>query len=241
MDKRIFALGFFDGVHLGHQALLRECVRLAEEMNAEPAAITFEKHPKALFLNPPPVLLSTLDVRIQMLRSYGMDTVLVLPVKPEVMGQPWEQFLDNLLAEGAVGFVCGDDFRFGDGGRGNAQSLMEFCRVRNLPCVMVEVQRYNGDRISSTRIRGFIESGDLESATAYLGHGYVVQVEENGRISDGIAIPKPGRYACRAVVNGENCPIVAAICEHAPVELPQISAPILLELERLLPEQEETR
>ena len=238
MDKRIFALGFFDGVHMGHQALLRECVRLAAKIGAEPAAITFEKHPKALFLNPPPVLLSTLDVRTKMLRGYGMDTVLVLPVKPEVMGQPWEQFLENLLAEGAVGFVCGDDFRFGDGGRGNAQSLMEFCRRRDLPCIMVEEQRCNGDRISSTKIRAFIESGDLESATAYLGHGYVVQVEENGRISAGIALPKPGRYACRVWENGNSHAAEVTVREDARVELPGISAPVLLELERLLPEQE---
>ena len=238
MDKRIFALGFFDGVHMGHQALLRECVRLAAEIGAEPAAITFEQHPKALFLNPPPVLLSTLDVRTQILRGYGMETVLVLPVKPEVMGQPWEQFLENLLAEGAVGFVCGDDFRFGDGGRGNAQSLMEFCRCRDLPCIMVEEQRYNGDRISSTRIRTFIESGDLESATAYLGHGYVVQVAEDGRISRGVAQPKPGKYACRAVANGEGRETVATIRENAQVELPEIPAPVVLELKRLLPEQE---
>ena len=238
MDKRIFALGFFDGVHMGHQALLRECVRMAAKIGAEPAAITFEKHPKALFLNPPPVLLSTLDVRTKMLRGYGMDTVLVLPVKPEVMGQPWEQFLENLLAEGAVGFVCGDDFRFGDGGRGNAQSLMEFCRRRDLPCIMVEEQRCNGDRISSTKIRGFIESGDLESATAYLGHGYVVQVEENGQISAGIALPKPGRYACRVWKNRNSHAAEVTVLEDARVELPGISAPVLLELERLLPEQE---
>ena len=240
MDKRIFALGFFDGVHLGHQALLRECVRLAEQMGAEPAAITFEKHPKALFLNPPPLLLSTLEVRKKLLRQYGVDTVLVIPVKPEVMGQPWEQFLGNLLNEGAVGFVCGDDFRFGDGGRGNAQSLMEFCTRRNLPCVMVEEQRYNGNRISSTRIRGFIESGDLESATAYLGHGYVVAVEESRRIPEGIAMPKPGKYLCRAVADSVAQSVTVQVTKDSRVESSVTHPEFQLEFERLLPEMEET-
>ena len=70
--SRIFALGFFDGVHLGHQALLRECVRLASEYGAEPAAITFDAHPRALFQPEPPRLLTNLEDRKALLAHYGI-------------------------------------------------------------------------------------------------------------------------------------------------------------------------
>ena len=74
-EKRIFALGFFDGVHLGHQALLRACVALAEEMDCETAAITFESHPQSLFSDSIPPLITTLEDRFRLLLRYGVDHV----------------------------------------------------------------------------------------------------------------------------------------------------------------------
>ena len=118
-EKRIFALGFFDGVHLGHQALLAECVRLAEQMDAQTAAITFENHPQSLFRREVPPLLTTLADRVRLLGRYGMEEVITYPVTESVMGMHWEDFLRALLDRGAVGFVCGDDFRFGRRGEGN--------------------------------------------------------------------------------------------------------------------------
>ena len=67
-DKQVFALGFFDGVHVGHQALLRECVMLAKELDCASAAITFDRHPKSLFTADPPPLLSTTRTRSDLLR-----------------------------------------------------------------------------------------------------------------------------------------------------------------------------
>ena len=128
-EKRMFALGFFDGVHLGHQALLKECCALATEMNCGTAAITFENHPKSLFAGPVP-LISTVRDRQQLLHRYGIAQVHTYPVTPEVMGMPWEAFLEELLEKGAAGFVCGDDFHFGRKGEGNPQKLAEFCEAR---------------------------------------------------------------------------------------------------------------
>ena len=84
-SRKIFALGFFDGVHLGHQALLKACRDLAEDMGCETAAITFENHPKSLFSGPIP-LISTVSDRCQLLRLYGIDSVYVYPVRQDVMG-----------------------------------------------------------------------------------------------------------------------------------------------------------
>ena len=92
-EKRIFALGFFDGVHLGHQALLAECVRLARAMDVETAAITFESHPQSLFRSDVPPLLTTLQDRFRLLLRYGIDHVYPFPVSQKVMSTSWEDFL----------------------------------------------------------------------------------------------------------------------------------------------------
>ena len=160
----IFALGFFDGVHLGHQALLSECVGLAKEMEAQTAAITFENHPQSLFRKEVPPLLTTLADRVRLLGRYGMSDVITYPVTEAVMGMHWEDFLRALLDRGAVGFVSGDDFRFGRRGEGNAQKLKDFCQARNLPCVIVPEQTLEGVRISSSYIRRQIETGDMATA-----------------------------------------------------------------------------
>ena len=170
----IFALGFFDGVHLGHQALLVECVRLAEQMDAQTAAITFENHPQSLFCADVPPLLTTLADRVRLLGRYGMEEVIAYPVTEAVMGMHWEDFLRELLDRGAVGFVCGDDFRFGSRGAGNAQKLKEFCQEHKLPCIIVPEQTLEGVRISSSYIRRQIETGDMATAVRFLGHGHTL-------------------------------------------------------------------
>ena len=123
-DKRVFALGFFDGVHLGHQALLRECVAMAEQLDCASAAITFDRHPKALFTQDPPPLLSTAQTRSELLQRYGIDHIYTFPVVEAVMSMSWRDFLQELLEFGAAGFVCGHDFRFGNRGEGNAQKML---------------------------------------------------------------------------------------------------------------------
>jgi len=84
-NKRVFALGFFDGVHRGHQALLAECVRLASELDVHTAAITFKSHPQSLFRDDPPPLIGTLQDRYRLLRRYGVEHIYAFPVVPEVM------------------------------------------------------------------------------------------------------------------------------------------------------------
>lgn len=214
-ERRIFALGFFDGVHLGHQALLTECVRLAKAMDVESAAITFEHHPHSLFRQDTPPLLSTLCDRLRLLLRYGVDHVYPFPVTETIMGKPWQEFLEELIEYGAVGFVCGDDFRFGRGGAGNAQTIRDFCRERRLLCVIVPEQTMNGVRISSTYIRRQIETGDMATAVRFLGHGHMLTgIVVTGRklghklgfptanieLPQGVIVPRHGVYACRAYV-----------------------------------------
>ena len=226
MTKRIYALGFFDGVHLGHQALLSACCRLAAENSCETAAITFEKHPQSLFSDHAPALINTVQDRHLLMRRSGIRNIEILPVTEVVMSTHWHDFLLRLMAQGASGFVCGDDFRFGNRGEGNAQKLQAFCAERDLPCVIVPEQTVEGVRVSSTHIRKLLESGDMESAMRFLGHphiltGLVVSGRSLGRklgtptanlhIPDGILCPRHGVYACRALVDGKNYAAVTNI------------------------------
>ena len=225
-EKRIYALGFFDGVHLGHQALLKACRDLAAEHGCGTAALTFDQHPQSLFSHNPPALLTTAHDRSLLLREYGIDKIHSLPVTKEVMSTPWEQFLEQLLQQGAAGFVCGDDFRFGSRGEGNAEKLLSFCAELGLPCIVVPEQTCKGKRVSSSLIRSLIEAGDMESATRYLGHphmltGQVLHGQKLGRtlgvptanlqIPAGITVPKFGVYACRALIDGSSFPAVANV------------------------------
>ena len=233
MKKRIFALGFFDGVHLGHQKLLSQCCALATEYDCGTAAITFDRHPKSLFTDKPTVLISTIPDRELLLRRYGMEHVRVLPVTRETMGLPWRQFIDLLLEEGAAGFVCGDDFRFGAKGEGNAEKLQTLCAELGLPCRVVPEQTVDNIRISSTYIRRQIETGDMATAVRFLGHPYtltgtVVRGQQLGRtlgiptanlhLPAGLAIPKFGVYACCVLIEGHRYPAVTNIGTRPTVE-----------------------
>ena len=214
-NKRIFALGFFDGVHLGHQALLRECVRLARAMECETAAITFERHPHSFYRAAVPPLLTTFPDRERLLRRYGIEAVYPLPVNKKIMSTPWEFFLQELMERGAAGFVCGHDFRFGSRGEGNAELLRQFCRERKLPCVIVPEQSLDGVRISSSYIRKQIAEGDMATAVRFLGHGHMLTgtvvtgrklghklgfPTANIELPQGVIVPRHGVYACRAFV-----------------------------------------
>jgi len=226
IDKRIFALGFFDGVHLGHQALLRACRELADRLGAETAAITFAAHPQSLFIQQVPPLINTLTDRQRLLLRYGMDHIYAFPVTKDVMSTDWRDFLDLLVEYGAAGFVCGDDFRFGSRGLGDGEKLKQYCEERGFPCVIVPEQTMDDTRVSSTYIRSQIEAGDMATAVRFLGHphiltGEVVSGRHLGRtlgiptanmtIPTGVVVPKFGVYVCRVEIDGVVYPAVANV------------------------------
>lgn len=224
--KKIIALGFFDGVHLGHQALLTECRALAGRMGAYAEAITFAAHPQALFRGDAPKLINAEPDREMLLRRYGMESVRVLPVTEEVMSTPWRTFLERLTEGGAVGFVCGDDFRFGWHGEGDSGKLRDFAREQGMACVIVPEQSLESRRISSTYIRTQIESGDMATAVRFLGHPHILSGEVvHGRhighslgfptanlcLPQSIVVPKFGVYVCLCTLDGVTYPAVTNV------------------------------
>ncbi len=214
VKRYVIALGFFDGVHLGHQTLLYACRRMAEQAGAGAAAITFEQHPQSLFTCQPPLLVNTTADRSSLLQQYGVETVLTYPVTERVMGIPWQDFLMELYRDhSAVGFICGYDFRFGHNGEGNAEKIRLFCQEFGLLFMAIPEQKLDGIRVSSTHIRQLIEAGEMEQAVRFLGHphsltGRVVSGRQLGRtigiptanleLPEGVIVPKFGVYACKA-------------------------------------------
>ena len=237
--KKIFALGFFDGVHLGHQALLRECVRMARQYGYVPAAITFDRHPQSLFTPTAPALINSNADREALLRRYGIEHIYTVTVNEASMNTDRWDFLEDLLADGAQGFVCGYDFRFGRKGMGDAQSVVDFCTNREMLVDVIPQQTLEGVRISSTHIRSLIENGNMEQATKFLGHphilsGEVVSGRQIGRtigvptanvlIPEGVAIPKLGVYACLCHAQDQTFAAVTNIGSRPTVEGHQVRA-----------------
>lgn len=233
MNKTIYALGFFDGVHIGHQALLNRCRALAAEANSLAGAVTFSSHPDALVFGAAPVLINTPADRERLLLHW-LDSVVTLPFDEKMHTTGWEAFLDTLRSDyGAVGFVCGDDFRFGARGAGNPELLTRYCRENGLPCAVVPEQSLDGTRVSSSYIRTLLEAGDMERAAAFLGHphiltGTVVHGHQLGRtlgiptanlrLPQGLVVPRFGVYACLARVDGATYPAVTNVGTRPTVE-----------------------
>ena len=234
-EKTIYALGFFDGVHLGHQALLDACRTLAKATGRKAGVVTFGNHPDTLVQGQTPSLLTTPESREWILTEhFGMDRVVTLTFDAQLRSMPWEAFLNMLVEDyDGAGFVCGDDFRFGYKGQGNGKLMTEFCGIHNLPSATVEEQMVDGHRVSSTYIRKQIETGDMATAIKFLGHPYyltgtVVKGKQLGRtlgiptanliLPEGLAIPKFGVYACLCLVDGMAYPAVTNIGTRPTVE-----------------------
>ena len=129
--KRVIALGFFDGVHNGHAALMRRTTQVAQQIGATPSAFTFDPHPQTVILGRPMPLLTSPEDRADLMRKYyGIQDVIVEPFTPQRMKQPWRDFVaDTLVGDlGAVHLVAGHDYHFGYKGEGNPQRLQEICR-----------------------------------------------------------------------------------------------------------------
>ncbi len=227
MEKRVLALGFFDGVHLGHQALLNACRELAQRIGCEAAAVTFDTHPLQYVSGNVPPLLNTPEDRVALLGQFGMSQVHTLRFDQALRNMHWRDFFYLLTAElGAAGLVCGDDYRFGKGGEGTADKLSTLCSEAGIPCVIVPEQTVDGIRVSSTHIRGLIEQGAMEQAVRFLGHphvlsGTVVAGRQLGRtigiptanlqLPSDIVQPRFGVYVCDVIVDGKRCRAVTNI------------------------------
>jgi len=216
-QRRVIALGFFDGVHMGHGALLRRVKETADALGAEPAAFTFDKSPTAALTGQTIPLLSTLEDRTELMAQlYGIKSVIIAPFDT-MQHMDWEEFIADYLVEkmGAVHVVAGHDFHFGYMGEGNPERLRAKCQALGVGCDIIPKVELDGVTVSSTYIRTLIAQGEMERAVEFLGHPYRLtrQVTHgkrlgsrlgfptvNLRIPEGVIVPAFGVYATRVWV-----------------------------------------
>lgn len=218
--KKVMALGFFDGIHIGHAALMNMIIKRAREYDAEPAVLTFDVHPDSLVFKKNVPLINSADDRERILsRCFGIDDVVVVHFSQSVMHMDWKVFIDELIDDmDLCHIVVGHDFKFGYKGLGTAEKLKEYCTQRGVGCDIIPPVCKDGVIVSSTLIRGLIESGEVEKANEYLGRphtltdvvrsGYHLGTQMgtptiNMRFPDGVIIPRHGVYAAKAYVDGE--------------------------------------
>ncbi len=226
------AIGFFDGVHVGHQALIQRAVARAEERGLRSIALTFDPHPMAV-LRPEraPRLLMTAERRAQILRDEcGVDLVVLLPFDAERARQTAEAFEHDVIYDllDARVVVVGDNFRFGAQAAGDTQTLEDLCEPRGVDVEVLDLVRsMDGVQVSSTAIRrALTEDGDVAWAGLALGRPYaiegtVVHGDQRGRtigfptanveVSPERLVPARGVYAGWAFVEGERTAMVTNI------------------------------
>ena len=218
--QKVMALGFFDGIHVGHAALINKIKQRAEETGAEPAVLTFDVHPDNLVFKKTVPLINSAEDRENILsRCFGIDDVVVIHFNQRVMHMDWQDFIDELIDEMNLRWiVVGHDFCFGYKGLGTAEKLRAYCAERGVGCDIIPAVCRDGVVVSSTLIRQLIETGEMEKANEYLGHphtltdvirtGYHLGTKMgtptiNMSFPQGVIIPRHGVYAAMAYIDGQ--------------------------------------
>src|SRR5450759_1705833 len=183
LGPAVAAVGVFDGVHIGHQALIRDTVMLARSKGAISVVVTFDRDPDQVVdpAGAAPQLLD-LDDKLTLLDAQDPDCVLVVPFDASLAAMPPLQFLDEVLVASVrpVAAVVGYDFRFGHRAEGDVDLLVRYGADHDFTVLAHDLVRVGGEPVTSTRIRTLVATGDVVGAAALLGHphrlkGTVVQ------------------------------------------------------------------
>ncbi len=238
LGRVALAIGVFDGVHLGHQQLVRACAAAAEQLDARPVALTFDRDPDQVVTpgTAAPQLLTLAD-KCRFLLACGADTVLVVPFTPELAETDAAEFLDEV-----VGSCCevaavhvGHDFRFGAGASGTVDTLREWCAAHGAELTDHALVEIAGAPVTSTRIRKLVSEGRVREAAELLGRPTRVAGEVHHGRAEGAAlgfptaniVPEPfaalpaeGVYAGRATL-ADGTEYAAAISIGLPPTFPE--------------------
>ena len=220
--KRVIALGFFDGVHTGHGALLSRVAEVAGQTGYVPSAFTFDAHPSSFITGAvTPLINSPADRADLMRRLYGIRDVIVAHFD-SMMHMPWRDFVIEYLVRenGACHLVAGHDFHFGYKGEGNPQRLQELCGELGVGCDIIPKVEKEGITISSTYIRTLVAQGEMERANEFLGHPHTLtdRVSHGKKLGStlgfptvnlhfqpGVLVPAHGVYATRVWFEDGSC------------------------------------
>lgn len=219
--RRAIALGYFDGVHLGHCALMARAVQRAKEFHATSAVFTFDVHPDSVVLGKQvPLITANAYRREEIKRLGGVDEVIFGHFDDRMRNMDWRDFISELLVGqfGACYIISGRNNRFGYKGLGTPEGMAEECKKLGVGYDCIEDVTIDGIVVSSTHIRALVAQGDMEKAAQFLGHPYTVTgVVEHGRhvgrklgvptvnlrLPSEMALPPYGVYAAKVLADGK--------------------------------------
>lgn len=168
LKENVSCIGSFDGVHKGHQQLIKRTIDLADKNNVEPYVITFDPDP-AVVIGQAHYELTDLNRRIELFEHFGLKGVIVIPFNTELMRLSSEEFKKQILDKLNLNtLVCGFDFTYGYKGSGNAETL----KKQGVKVSVVNECLYYGKKISSTRIRKELQNNNLHLVNKLLGYEY---------------------------------------------------------------------
>ena len=222
------AIGVFDGVHIGHQALIRQTAARAQQQGGRAVAATFDPLPiQALAPGAPPSALSDAPERAQLLHAAGADDVVVFHFTKQFAALGADDFVRRLVAAGEIRQIfVGADFQFGHDRSGNVATLTAAGKLHGFEVIVASPVKLDGEIVSSTRIRNALLAGDVETAARLLGRHYavngtVVHGDKRGRalgfptlnlaVPRERLLPRDGIYAMWATVNGQRVPAAASL------------------------------
>jgi riboflavin kinase / FMN adenylyltransferase len=185
----VVSIGNFDGVHCGHSQLFQQMVKTAKEQNLRSCVVTFEPHPKTFFYPElAPARINRLRDRCAWIATCGIDEVYILRFNQTLAELSPQAFIESVLLKqlNTQHLWVGDDFRFGHNRQGNFDTLKQAGAIHKFKVNAIASVQHNQQRISSSVIRQFLQSGNIDAATAALGHpltysGHVLHGEKLGR------------------------------------------------------------
>jgi riboflavin kinase/FMN adenylyltransferase len=192
--KVCLAIGFFDGVHLGHQQIIRQTIADARQHDAIAVVLTFDRHPNSIVApDRVPPLIYSLPQKLRAIESLGADALLLIQFDKKFSGQTGEEFIRNLTRDfGKVHSVCvGADFVFGHKRSGNVALLKKLGVELNFSVHGLAAVSLDGQIVSSTRIREAIRAGNFDAASQMLGRTYAIsdRVVEGDRLGHKLGFP----------------------------------------------------
>lgn len=182
----VVTIGNFDGVHIGHQAMLSAAREQADKLKLPLVVLSFDPHPEAHFSpETAPARLSSLVERVLLLDECGVDVACIMPFNAKLAGIKHVSFVNDVLCQqlSARCVVIGDDFHYGKGRAGNAQTLREASVSQGFSLIQIASVMKGECRVSSTEIRNMLEAGKMDEAARYLGRRFTIA----GRVSHGDA------------------------------------------------------
>ena len=219
----VVALGCFDGVHLGHKAVISEAVATARRLGCTCAVWTFSEPPKNYFSPASVPIITPSSLKTELIEALGADVLVCVPFDSEVCSMSADHFFETVLAERmrACHIVCGFNYSFGARGSGNTELLSRLCKERGIGLSIVSPVSIDGCTVSSSAIRSAIEDGRPKDAAEYLGRPYALEAmvidgqklarrlgfpTVNQSFPEGALIPRHGVYAVRVHIDG-NTPL----------------------------------